>query len=144
MAPLCAKRWLFLCGQLLQRLLDPVAQPVALLAQLRRLGPHRRELVTQALDLVLQLFDPRVWTYPSARRLGVRKLQLQPLDGDLELTPLGEKVLDERIRRPGRLFRHSGTDRAGIHAGGGAPSRRAGNGPSARGLGCPWPSRTET
>ena len=63
---------------------------------------------------------------------GVKKileLEAEPLECHLEVTPLRKQLLDQRLRRLFRLFRHSDRVRVGTHADGGAPSRRAGNAP---------------
>src|SRR5258705_250054 len=105
--------------------LDASAQVVSFFPQLRELGARGRQLVAQALDLVLQLSDlAREGIRATATgHLRVRKVELQPLDGDLQLAALGEKLLDEGVRRLGRLFRHSGKALAETPGVGGAPSR---------------------
>src|SRR5437868_370459 len=57
------------------------------------------------------------------------QLALEPLDGDFQLAPLGEQVLDERFRRLGLLFRHTGKNRVETRGAGDAPSRRGGSAP---------------
>src|SRR5439155_873726 len=115
-------------GQLVQRALDSPAQMVALFAQAGDLGPRRSELVAQPLHLIFQLVQlPRPPIRPTDARLRVRQLELQSFDGDLELAALREKVLDERLRRPGLLFRHSDRGQVETRGGADAPSRRAGN-----------------
>src|SRR2546425_3697177 len=124
---LCGGPFSLLGGQLLQSTLDPRSKLVALFSQLRRVGTRRCQLVAQALDLFLKLAQPRV---RSARAgSGVGQLELETLDGDLELTAFREQILDERLRRLCLLFRHTGKARAGTRGGGDAPSRRAESAP---------------
>src|SRR5438094_18588 len=105
-------------GQLLESTLDAGSKLVTLFSQLRRLGTRRCQLVAQALDLFLKLAQPRV--RPRRAGSGVGQLELETLDGDLELTAFREQILDERLRRLCLLFRHTGKARAGPRAAGAA------------------------
>src|SRR5436190_118157 len=126
-----ANSLVFFGGELFEGTLDASAQVVAFFPQLRELGTRGRQLVAQALNLPLELSDVAregIRT-AAAGHLRVRQVELQPLDGDLQLAALGEKLLNERVRRPGRLFRHSGKALAETPEAGGAPSRPEGNAP---------------
>ena len=75
-----------------------------------------------------QLAHPRIGAAGSCLRTSASSRR-SALERHLELTPLGEQLLDQRLRRLCRLFRHSDRVRAGTRAAGGAPSRRAGSAP---------------
>src|SRR5438128_12244735 len=128
---LCGGAFSLLGGQLLQSTLDARSKLVALFSQLRRLGTRRCQLVAEALDLFLELAQP--WVGAARDGSGVGQLELEALDGDLELTAFREQILNEGLRRLCLLFRHTGKAPAGTRGGGGAPSRRGENAPSSPG-----------
>src|SRR5438445_10472217 len=83
-------------GQLLESTLDAGSKLVTLFSQLRRLGTRRCQLVAEALDLFLELAQP--WVGAARDGSGVGQLELEALDGDLELTALREQILNEGLR----------------------------------------------
>src|ERR1700674_2908545 len=112
-------------GDLFQDVLDACPQLVALFAHEAGLGTCRRKLIPEPLDLSPQLAHSGIWT--AGCRLNLGQVQPQALDGDLQLAALREQLLNERLRRLCRLFRHNDTGPAGTRAAAGAPSRRAGS-----------------
>src|ERR1700692_1087402 len=104
-------------------MLDACPQLVPLFAHQPSLGACGRELVSEPLDLSGELTHPRVGSSGGGPDLG--EVETQALDCDLQLATLGEQLLDERLSRLCRLFRHIDTGQAGTREAEGVPSRRA-------------------
>src|SRR5260370_39003538 len=112
---------------LLECLLDARTVLVPLLAQNIHIRPSSGQLMPQAVDLGLQVFQPRIW---SRRTLsGLVQVHARALELDFQLAPFREEPLDQRLSRLFLLGRHSGTVQAGTLGVGAAPSRRADNAP---------------